>query len=199
MKKFIKIAIGAAAGAALAVGFYFWTAPSAPAQFTPSSVNVFGANDNGTLLYFGVTNRVISSTQYYNAGGGPGATNGPGMGGPVDVSAFEFATLWMQATNATGGTVTNTFSIVRGYGNPPVFETTAYKTVTLLIPTASYICFQTNLLEADLAGAGYLQLSLLTNTTASGQLGLGIAGDAYTNSAFPYMIGVSVKILHSLR
>ena len=150
-----------------------------------------GGNDNATLQQFNVTNTLIA---------GANITPTNGLGGYVDISAFNEVTLFMVCTNASTTVSTNKFSLNRALDNSGLTtETTPYATFTVPIPAQSYMVWQTNLVAPDVAGQGFLTLSALTNTAPSGTNGSGGLAVYGTTNNFPLQIGVMYKIKHSLR
>lgn len=149
---------------------------------------VFGGNDNGAIQTFNVTNSLAA-----------GAVIPAGcLGNSVDVSAFENATIWLSSTNPYTAPATNVFKLMRGIGtNATAFETTGYRTCTVIVPGQTNVFWMTNLVAADMGGFGYLKIGSLTNTSAAvidTNLDIGFIS---TNNQL--QIGVSTKVLHSLR
>lgn len=189
----------------------------------------FGGNDVGSFQSFGVINTVVGGTAYLRTGAAYytnssviiGYTNvtttGP-LGGMVDVSAFEDATIVATVTNFYPTIATNMFTVLKGYGAGPItsFETTpSLPTYTVVVPANSYVCWMTNLTASDLAGVGYLEIGSLTNISVSATNGyyavgatnvlglstnsLGVVTGTTNITGYAFQIGVATKVLHSLR
>lgn len=183
MKTFLqKITIGV--GLLLAV-----STVSLQAQMPGFLSNPFGANDNGSLLLWAFPQTIV---------GGQASTNAPTG---IDISAFHEVTVFITTTNAYAGASTNVIALYRGLNTTwASAETSAYKTIQVVVPGTSYLNLQTNLVNTDIAGQGFLFANLTVNAnsvlTTNGS-GVGYLG--LTNTSFPFTAGVSEKILHQLR
>ena len=179
---FNKITIGV--GLLLAVSTI-----SLQAQLPGFLSNPFGANDNGSLQLWAFPQTII---------GGQGSTNAPTG---IDISAFHEVTVFITTTNAYSNVSTNNIALYRGLNATwASAETTAYKTIQVVVPATSYLNLQTNLVPTDISGQGFLFANLTVNANSVlSTNGSGVGYSGVTNTSFPFTAGVSEKILHQLR
>ena len=149
----------------------------------------FGGNDNGALQTWAFPQTII---------GAQSSTNAPAA---IDISAFHEVTVFISTTNAYVNVATNALVLYRGLSSSWAgAETTAYKTIDIIVPAGSYFNLQTNLANTDIAGQGYLFATLTVNAnSALTTNGSGVGYLGKTNTSFPFTAGVSEKVLHSLR